>query len=766
MKKEKIDLFYGALLHDIGKVIQRATGERKKHALVGADWFDEIADNQVISDQIRYHMANYQSDKLGNDHLAYITYIADNIASGVDRRQSNEESDEEASAKIWDTYTNQADIFNVFGVQTDKRYFKPTVLNLKSEPNFASATYEPFSKGDYAAIATRIKNELAEFEFNQAQIDSLLNLFEATLSFVPSSTNTKEIADISLAEHSRLTAAFALAIFDYLEDKGRHNYKEDLFTKASAFYEQEAFLLASFDLSGIQDFIYNIATSGAAKQLKARSLYLDFMSEYIADSLLDKLGLNRANLLYVGGGHAYFVLANTEKTVETLVQFEKDFNQFLLANFQTRLYVAFGWGSFAAKDIMSELNSPESYRQVYQKASRMISEKKISRYDYQTLMLLNRGGKSSEKECDICHSVDNLVDSKHLVDSEKKNQKVCVICQGLYCFSKEIAHNHFIITKNKGLPIGPNACLKGIAFEKLSQEDFSRVYVKNDYKAGTVKATHVFVGDYQHTTIDKYADLSKNENKLGIKRLAVVRLDVDDLGAAFMAGFSQQGNGQYSTLSRSATFSRSMSLFFKVYINQFASEKKLSIIYAGGDDVFAIGSWQDIIAFTVELRQNFIKWTNGKLTLSAGIGLFADKTPISLMAHQTGELEEAAKGNEKDSISLFSSDYTFKFDQFITNVYDDKLEQIRYFFNHQDERGKNFIYKLIELLRNYESEERMNVARLAYYLTRLEELTDKEERDKFKQFKKLFFKWYTNNESDRKEAELALLLYVYEIRKD
>jgi len=758
LKKEKIDLFYGALLHDIGKVIQRATGERKKHALVGADWFDEIADNQVISDQIRYHMANYQSDKLGNDHLAYITYIADNIASGVDRRQSNEESDEDASAKIWDTYTNQADIFNVFGAQTDKRYFKPTVLNLKSEPNFASETYEPFSKGDYAAIVTRIKNELAEFEFNQAQIDSLLNLFEATLSFVPSSTNTKEIADISLAEHSRLTAAFALAIYDYLEDKGRHNYKEDLFTKASAFYEEEAFLLASFDLSGIQDFIYNIATSGAAKQLKARSLYLDFMSEYIADSLLDKLGLNRANLLYVGGGHAYFVLANTEKTVETLVQFEKDFNQFLLANFQTRLYVAFGWGSFAAKDIMSELNSPESYRQVYQKASRMISEKKISRYDYQTLMLLNRGGKSSERECEICHSVENLV-SYH-------DQKVCNICRGLYQFSKEITHDHFIITENEGLPIGPNACLKGLAFEELSHQDFSRVYVKNDYKAGTVKATHVFVGDYQCDEIYNYAALSKNENGLGIKRLAVVRLDVDDLGAAFMAGFSQQGNGQYSTLSRSATFSRSMSLFFKVYINQFASDKKLTIIYAGGDDVFAIGSWQDIIAFTVELRQNFIKWTNGKLTLSAGIGLFADKTPISLMAHQTGELEEAAKGNEKDSISLFSSDYTFKFDQFITNVYDDKLEQIRYFFNHQDERGKNFIYKLIELLRNYDSEEKMNVARLAYYLTRLEELTDKEERDKFKQFKKLFFKWYTNNESDRKEAELALLLYVYEIRKD
>ena len=64
--------------------------------------------------------------------------------------------------------------------------------------------------------------------------------------------------------------------------------------------------------------------------------------------------------------------------------------------------------------------------------------------------------------------------------------------------------------------------------------------------------------------------------------------------------------------------------------------------------------------------------------------------------------------------------------------YDDKLEQIRYFFNHQDERGKNFIYKLIELLRNHD---RMNMARLAYYLTRLEELTRETDRDKFKTFK-------------------------------
>ena len=60
-------------------------------------------------------------------------------------------------------------------------------------------------------------------------------------------------------------------------------------------------------------------------------------------------------------------------------------------------------------------------------------------------MLLNRGGKSSERECEICHSVENLV-SYH-------DQKVCDICRGLYQFSKEIAHDHFIIIENEGLPI-------------------------------------------------------------------------------------------------------------------------------------------------------------------------------------------------------------------------------------------------------------------------------------------------------------------------
>lgn len=744
MKKEKIDLVYGSLLHAIGKVIQGSSYDERDIGTIGSEWFKRFSDNKKIAQQIAKTTSIDVTTELAPDSLVYITSVAAKIASGLKGAVKTQERKEDFLSK-------QSDIFNVFSDSHSQRYLDARPLELGGEPNYAKKATEPSDQSDYDRIVETLEKEFERLDFSQSQIDALLNLLESTLSYVPVSTRTKELSDISLATYSRLTAGFALAIEEYLADKKCRDYEKVLGQDLEAFYSEKAFLLASFDLSGIQDFIYNIATVGAAKQLKARSLYLDFMGEHIADSLLEKLELTRANLLYVGGGHAYFILPNTEKTIEILASFEAEFNQFLVQHFHTGLYVAFGWSPFSANDMTTTL---ENYRKVYQTTSRMISQKKISRYDAKTLLELNQGGKSSQRECAICHSVEKL--TKH------NDQEVCHICAGMYRFSKEIQEQYYLVTKEKGLPIGPGAYIRGVSKDELAQEEWTRVYVKNSYSTDLLKATHVFVGDYKYAEIDQYAKLSQ-ESGQGIKRLAVVRLDVDDLGAAFMAGFSYQAGGKYNTLARSATFSRSMSLFFKVYINQFAKEKKLSIIYAGGDDVFAIGSWQDVIEFTICLRQNFIKWTNGKLTLSAGIGVFPDKTPVSLMAQQTGNLEGAAKDNDKDSISIFDKDYTLKFDQFIDNVYRGKLEHIRYYFNIQDERGKSFVYKLIELLRNYD---RMNIARLAYYLTRLEDQTPKDKKEEFRKFKDLFFSWYTGSENERKEAEIALLLYIYEIRKD
>ena len=743
MKKEKLDLIYKALFHNGGRLVSRLQGRSDERLAAGKDWLQGLP--QLTLEE------NSRADK--------IIALADRIASGVPE-QRKVSSDQ--------LFKPLADIFNVFKEEKQQRYQKFSILPDESKLSIASREESPINQLDYQRLLEELAESFNGLTLDEANLSVFFNIWQNFFSTLPLLPGDKELGDISLAELSRLTAGFAAAIYDYLEESQQDHLLDDV----STFYESKSLLLSSFDLSGIQDFIYNIASKGAAKQLKARSLYLDFMSEHIVDSLLEQLELSRANALYVGGGHAYFILANTEQTIGQLKEFEKAFNQFFLEHFQTGLYVAFGWKVFSAAEIMVDTYSGsdylKNYREIYQGISRMISEKKLSRYDTASLRVLNQGGRSSERECAICHSVEKI---KTVHYGEDEEYDLCIVCQELSRFAKEIDSDYFQVASDgqSGLPIGPGAVLKAVKKEDIGK-DPGKLYVKNKWSDDTV-ATPVFVGNYNFIKDDgtkaeiyDYAGLSRDsQTKQGIKRLAVVRLDVDDLGAAFMAGFTSQKHGRFSTFARSAIFSQKMSLFFKYYIHQFAQGKRLTVIYAGGDDVFALGSWQDIIAFTVEFRQQFLRWTNGKLTLSAGIGLYPDKTPIHLMAQDSGDLEEAAKSNGKDSITLFERNFTFKFDQFIEGVYQSKLVQLRKYFKSQDERGKAFIYRLIELLRAYD---KLNTARLAYLLARLEDAASKEEKEKFKEFKNIFWAWYTGGEQERQEAEMALLLYIYEIRKD
>lgn len=472
-------------------------------------------------------------ERLESDALySGILHLAEEIASGRMKPAS-------VNHQGHPLLPNQADIFNYFSDKKSSRFYRPQILDLKTEPNFPGEISETMTSQDESQVLQLIEEVLAAYTGTTEHVDSFLNLVERNLSFIQVA-DEHDLQDISCSEYSRLLAGLATAIYDFYQE-GRISYKE-LTEQQENFYQEKQFILASFDLSGIQDFIYNIVDKGAAKQLKARSLYLDFMCEYISDSFLRKVDLTRANLLYAGGGHAYFILPNTDKVKQILGQFEKDYNEFLLSQVQTRLYVAFGWVEFAAGDIMIDLGTPESYREVYQVTSQMISQKKISRYDAATLLFLNKGGQSSQKECQICHASGELTD--YYV------QDVCPMCHSLFLFAQQIGSDYFVISQKGGLPIGPNAFLKGVSEADLPKETIERIYVKNEFKVEKEQATHVFVGDHQYDSIDQYVALSQDSHTgKGIKRLAVLRLDVDDLGAAFMAGFSYQGDGKYSTLT-------------------------------------------------------------------------------------------------------------------------------------------------------------------------------------------------------------------------
>ena len=96
---------------------------------------------------------------------------------------------------------------------------------------------------------------------------------EANLSYVPSSTAKAELADISLFDHVKFTAAVASCIYDYL-NAGKKNCKDELFTKEKEFYDRQAFYFCSLDISWYSEFYLYQLLPNALRTLRARSFYL------------------------------------------------------------------------------------------------------------------------------------------------------------------------------------------------------------------------------------------------------------------------------------------------------------------------------------------------------------------------------------------------------------------------------------------------------------------------------------------------------------
>lgn len=762
-------LTIGGLLHDIGKVVQRSTQQRRPHSIIGHEFLSEFPIDSEILKMVKYHHSKEMKEaNLANNDLSFIIYMADNISAGTDRRLAYDDM-EKSSYMNWDQMTNQGDIFNSLFKNKygqGKQFYQARMLDDRDLINYSSEKNIKFQPGSYEAIIHRIKESLSVMDYSDSYIDSLMNLLESTLTYVPSSTNLDELIDISLYDHSKLVAAFAICIYQYLQEQQKDNYKEILFKDSKTFYSQEAFRLLSFDISGIQKFIYTIRDQKAAKMLRSRSFYLEIIAEHLVDSIIEKLNLSRANLIYSGGGHAYLLVSNTKETISLLNQIEQEFNQFLQEEFGHELFVAFGHASFAAEILMDMVDNT-AYSDLYRRIGKIISDKKQQRYSADELLNLIQRGKRIGRECPICHTVDNTID---------EDVPYCKVCQGLIDFSNHLLYSDFYLVNKtpSNLPLGFKSFLHAISEEEIkSGATDGRIYAKNKFYTGLNQATHLWIGDYS----DGQSFNDYQNNSEGVHRLGVLRCDVDDLGQSFIEGFK----GKFNTLSRTATYSRSLSLFFKFHINQILNklESDATIIYAGGDDVFIVGEWMDIIEFAIELRQSFIKYTQHRLTLSTGIGVFTGKTPVPILASVTGELEDAAKHNNdyaKDSIALFSPEFTFQWDRFIDKIWQGKLPLIQSFFKEQydsQQSGFSMAYRLLELIRQSRKEAKdlsvsrgtvktISWAQWAYYLSRMEP-SDPDKKKLFNNFSREIQGYFVDNEA-LDELEMAIILYVYSMR--
>ena len=136
--------------------------------------------------------------------------------------------------------------------------------------------------------------------------------------FVPEHTYVREeLPDTSLYHHLKTTAAVAWCTYQYLVANGTCWEREDL-RAAIGKEDEQRYLLVGGDLSGIQNFIYTLASKGALKTVRGRSFYLELLIEAIVSRLLAALDLPRACVVYASGGGLYLLAPNTDTAKETI----------------------------------------------------------------------------------------------------------------------------------------------------------------------------------------------------------------------------------------------------------------------------------------------------------------------------------------------------------------------------------------------------------------------------------------------------------------
>ena len=601
MTAQEKTLILGALFHDIGKFKQRGVpqNERLKHQEYSSGFVNDLFNDKILSDIVyNHHREDLDKSNLRDSTkiLAEIICEADNLASG-ERQPDPTVKKQQPLESIF------SKIDNVYNEKLNPKLYLQDICEL-----FYNEYSFPIIKDEYDIdkLEEKYADWWKKFEdeikkVNKDELETLFYVLKKYLWCVPSSSY-KTRSDVSLFEHSKITAAIAISMYRFLTEK----YGNDI-NKFQDYKNKEEFRyqLVLADITGIQNYIYNVGHKGAAKALKGRSFFLQQMLENIAYYFLNKLDLPITNLIYSSGGKFYLFVPNTKATNDCLEKLQKEIEQAFLYEYNGALGLIIGKIELNGKDLeYNEQGKEHPISEKWDKLNAIVEKEKKRKLSSNWIYsLFNPSGADGEIiKCAYTGipliKKENVLLKKTLTQEVKLDQHSPVkflkhsyegeVFYQVYdsvnltddYISKEQFYSQkigFDLKKNFDTLIYQDV-LEGysvlglnsfsISKERVYENKFNakepRQFLINSLKINELqgeanKGFKFYGGDWRFG--DTYEEVVKKGE--GIPRLGVLRLDVDNLGKIFKDGF-----GKHATFGRVVQLSAMLDFFFSHYLNK------------------------------------------------------------------------------------------------------------------------------------------------------------------------------------------------------
>jgi CRISPR-associated protein Csm1 len=357
------------------------------------------------------------------------------------------------------------------------------------------------------------------------------------------------------------------------------------------------------DVSGIQDFIFSVRSKGASKSLKSRSHFVGVLTDICVEMVEKQLGKNNFKLVYNGGGNFYGFIKGykdgwekeLQKTIDTALAFDN-------------IYICLTSVGIDTTD----------FGKVWAKAEQKSSadkQNKLKTLDFERVF--NPFGKTplfnSLKWSDFTQRLTHC-NTYAIQKTTQADTKIESSFFQIFQYQYQL----FEIEKGKG---------------KFDGEITNKLPVWN--QKGEVKTFEELAEEaYQRT---------------GSQKLAVLKLDVDNLGKVFQ---------KITDVNRAKSISSCLSWFFNQYFHEMWStgtspnghkySDNIYPVFAGGDDCFLIGAWDSVFEFSSFLHQEFKKFTNNEIKLSAALLVIDEHFPVIRFAEMAENALKEAKSPQKD----------------------------------------------------------------------------------------------------------------------